>query len=276
MSTKIEEVLTRIEKDRYLISCKCNICNKTFKDLIIGTQHVYMDHPKRENRNVIDNLSWDLQDDLKQWKILQKLKLKRDLIISKLTDENAIKKAEIPEVFEIVRRKVSLSDLIKTLEEELATKEVKSKKAEDEEVAEEEDEEIDERDFEDSDDEEPEEENASNGDIEDEDLAEDEEEDLEDEEEEEEEDEEASSKKAKTQDKVEIINDKAEIPKLIELLEREVDKYLRSIKRVSMADDVKRAVEAKKKKPPNLYKLADQIDYYLGVSKTVQLLKDSL
>jgi len=263
-------VLARIEKDRYLIACKCKLCNKSFKDLLIGSQHVYENHPKREIKNVIENLSWDLQDDLKHWKTLQKLKSKRDVIIARLTDDTAINQAEIPEIIEIVRRQVSISELIKTLQEELTKKEIKPKKKEEadveEEIAEEIDDEIDERDFETSDEEEGEvDEGAATSETEDDlDLSDDEDE------------EESNSKKSKTTGKIEVINDKAEIPKLVELLEREVDKYLRSIKRVIMADDVKRAIEGKGKKRPNLFKLADRLDYYLGVSKAVQILKDSI
>ncbi len=274
MSSKVnrdvDTVLTRIEKDRYLITCKCKICNKSYKDLILGSQHVYENHPKREIKNVIENLSWDLQDDLKQWKALQKLKSKRDVIIARLTDDIAINQADIPEIIEIVRRKVSISELIRTLQEELTKKEDKSQKKEEvnvEEEIEEADEEIDERDFETSDEEVGEiAVNTEISETEDEESI-----DLSDDDEEEE----SSAKKSKSKSKIEVINDKAEIPKLIELLDREVDKYLRSIKRVSMADDVKRAVEGKKKKRPNLFKLADRLDYYLGISKAIQILKDS-
>lgn len=265
MSSRIDDVLTRIAKDRYLITCKCKICNKSFKDIILGSQHIYENHPKREIKNVVENLSWDLQDDLKQWKTLQKLKSKRNAIIARLTDETAINQAEIPEKIEIVRRQVSISELIKTLQEELIKKDIKSKKKEEDEEVDVE-EEIDERDFETSDEDESDVDEGTgtnnNEDKEDIDLSD--------------EDEESPSKKSKSQGKIEVINDKAEIPKLIELLEREVDKYLRSIKRVSMADDVKRALERKSKKRPNLVKLADRLDYYLGVSKAVQILKASI
>ncbi|TFG05144.1 MAG: hypothetical protein EU536_02890 [Promethearchaeota archaeon] len=275
MSIKTDELLTRIEKDRYLISCKCKLCNKQFKDIILGSQHVYDEHPKREIKNVVDNLVWDLQTDLKQWNLLQTLKLKRDAIINRLNDEKAINKAEIPATIEIVRRKVDISELITTLQEELATKEPKAKKKEGEseseetEDAEEEiEEEIDERDFEDASDDSSEDTDSTNNadaELEDDDLLEDEDE-----------DETSGTPKSKSQEKAEIINDRAEVPKLIELLEREVDKYLRSIKRISMADDVKRALDGKKIKRPNLNKLAEQLDYYLGISKAIRILKDSL
>ena len=43
-----------------------------------------------------------------------------------------------------------------------------------------------------------------------------------------------------------------------------------------MADDVKRAAESRGKKRPNLYKLADKIDYYLGIAKAIQILEESI
>ncbi|MHA1264332.1 MAG: hypothetical protein ACTSRS_03775 [Candidatus Helarchaeota archaeon] len=272
MSTRSEnEILADIEKNRYLISCKCKICNKNFKDIILGSQHVYNDHPKRAVRNVIDNLTWDYNNDLRQWTKLQALKAKRDMIITKLTDEYAISEAKIPEIIEIARRNVNITGLIETLLKEMIQKEESSKKKEeDEEIEIEED--IDERDFEitDEDEESNTIEEAVNDDEELEKIINDDEE-LE----ENNEEDNGISPPSTTKNKVEVITNKSEIPKLIELLERELEKYIRRIRRISMAEDVKKALEGKKKKRPNLYKLADQLNYYLGISKAIQILKSS-
>ncbi|HUY00590.1 MAG TPA: hypothetical protein VMV49_13605 [Candidatus Deferrimicrobium sp.] len=274
MSLKVDELLSRIEKDRYLISCKCSICNKPFKDLILGSLHISEDHPKRPIKNVIENLSWDLKEDMKNWDILLSLKEKRDQVIAELKDENAINQAQIPEVIDIARKKVSITKLIGEIQAELSTKEIKPhKKEEAEDIEEEIDEEIDENEFAGSD----EEENKTNSEIEGEEESNEiiDETEAEDEDEtEDEEDEEAESGKSQATGEIEVISNKEEIPNLIRLLENEVDKYLRSIKRVTMASEVIRVRDAKKKRPPMLYKLADQLDYYLGVSKAVQILKE--
>lgn len=268
MSEDQQEFLGQIEKTRYLIPCKCSICSKSFPDIIIGSRHVSEQHPRREKRNVVENLTWDVKSDLKYWEILQSLRIKRDRIISKLKDENAIIQAKIPEVIDIARKKVNVVKLIETLEVDLSKKEEKeSKKDESEEEIEEE---ISESEFdseEESDAEEEGESSAEKGESE-------ESEELEDEYEEEDEDSsEKNVKDSKASQEIEVVTSKEEITKLIELLEREVDKYLRGLKRVSMANEVKRVLESRKGKAPMIDKMEEQLDYYLGVSKAIETLK---
>ena len=268
MSEKEQEFLTQIEKTRYLIPCKCSICAKSFPDLILGSHHVSDQHPKREKKNVIENLTWDIKTDLKHWEILQSLRLKRDKIISKLKDENAIIQAKIPEVIDIARKKVNVLKLIETLEVDLSKKqEAASKKEESEEEVEEE---VHESDFGDSEDDSSAEEGESSAE---ESESEEAEEILDEYEEEGEEASESSTKDSKSSQEIEVITNKEEITKLTELLEHEVDKFLRSLKRIPMAAEVKRVLESKKGKAPMLSKMEEQVDYYLGISKAIEMLK---
>lgn len=49
--SKIEDIELRlklISKSRYLIPCKCVICDKKFEDIIIGGAHVYEKHKDRK------------------------------------------------------------------------------------------------------------------------------------------------------------------------------------------------------------------------------------
>ena len=157
---KPAEIIKNVEKTRYLIPCKCKICNKSFDDLILGTLHISTDHRKREKTNVIDNLSWNVRDDLKKWDVLQELRAKRDLIINKLSDEKAIDQATIPDIVEIQRKKADISEIMKALLSDLEKAEKKpeaAESAEDEEEEEELEEDVDERDFEDSEEEDEEE-----------------------------------------------------------------------------------------------------------------------
>lgn len=272
MSENQQELLSQIEKTRYLIPCKCNICSKSLPDILVGSRHVTDQHPRREKRNVIENLTWDIKNDLKHWEILQSLRLKRDKIISKLKDEDAIIQAKIPEVIDIARKKVNVLKLIETLEVDLSKKEDNaSKKDESEEEVEEE---IRESDFGGSEDESSAEEEESDSSAE-EGESEESEEDLEEYEEEEEGSSESGTKDSKASQEIEVVTSKDEIAKLTELLEHEVDKFLRSLKRVSMAGEVKRVLESKKGKSPMLYKMEEQLDYYLGISKAIETLKYS-
>ena len=262
MSTKSEEILKRIEKDRYLISCKCSICNKSFKDIILGTQHITDEHPKREKNNVIDNLTWDVKDDLKKWEILQELRTKRDEIINMLSDTKAIEGANIPEVVEIQRKKANISGIMSALIADMKKPDEEEAQEEEEEEEEEDiEEELDERDFESSDDDEDTEEDEetsgtkdTNNDIEDD----------ADEETDDEPDDGKGSKKSKGKKR-----------NLCELLEREIEKYSDAIKRLPMASEVEKLIKTKKRNKLRLYKYADQLDYYLGVAKAVSLIKES-
>jgi predicted XRE-type DNA-binding protein len=273
LSENQQEFLNQIEKTRYLIPCKCSICAKSFPDIIVGSRHVSEQHPRREKRNVVENLTWDVKTDLKHWEILQSLRLKRDRIISKLKDDNAIMQAKIPEVIDIARKKVNVLKLIETLEVDLSKKEEKASKK-DESEEEEVEEEIRESDFGGSEDDSSAEEAEADSSAEESESGESEEV-LEEYEEEEEESSESASKDSKTSQEIEVITNKEEITKLTELLEHEVDKFLRGLKRISMAGEVKRVLESKKGKSPMLYKMEKQIDYYLGISKAIETLKYS-
>ncbi len=250
MSSKTDEILKRIEKDRYLIPCKCLICNKSFPDVVLGTHHISKDHPKRKIKNVIDNLSWNIKDDLKKWEILLELKAERDRIINKLNDENAIKQAKIPDIVEIYRKKADISEIMKALIRDFETSEAKQEVEEEEEI-EEIEEELDERDFESSDD-------SEDGN-----------------------EEEISIKSEGEKDENEIEDSKPSTGKkakkrnLCDLLERELEKYVDSIKRLSMASQVEQALKYKNKEKIRLYKLAQQLDYYLGISKAIKIIKAS-
>ena len=239
--------MNQIEKDRYLIPCKCLICNKHYKDLLLGSQHVYEDHTDREKKNVIENLSWDLQFDLKKWEILQQLIAKRDIIISKLSDIYAIEQASIPEVVEIQRKKANISEIMNALLRDLEKKEKTSEDKEIDEEIEDIEEEIDERDFE----------SLETKEIK----------------------EQTSSKKEKDDEKSEAVKStSSKVSKrrnLCELLEREVEKYVDAIKRLTMAEEVDKALSSKKKSQVKTYKLADQLDYFLGVAKAIKIIKES-
>ncbi len=253
MSINSEELLKRIEKDRYLIPCKCKVCNKTFKDVVLGTQHVYDDHPKRDVKNVIDNLTWNLDDDLKKWKVLQVLKVKRDKIINKLSDERAIDAATIPDLVEIQRKNADISGIMQPLLSDLEKTEKPAKKEEatEEEPEEDIEEDLDERDFESS-----------------EDAEEDEEDTEEDTMDSDEEPEELEDEKPRAGQSVKKRN-------LCELLEREIEKYLNAIKRLSMSTEVEKSLSSRKRSQATLDKYEDQLDYFLGVARAVKILKDS-
>lgn len=273
-----QELLTQIEKNRYLIPCKCTICNKPFDDIILGSRHISEKHQKREVKNVIENLTWDVKSDLKNWEILQSLKIKRDTIISRLTNENAIKQATIPEIVEIARRKLNITKLIENLQVDLSKIEAKQTRKEETEDVEDIEEELSEKGFDESE-EGKEEEEYEIEDMEEaskEDEKKEVEEDLIDELEEEGEEIAGSrTQVAQSSGEIETITSPEDIENLAELLDHEVEKYIRSVKRIPMAIEVKRYLESKKGKTPMLYKLADQLDYYLGVSKAALMLRAS-
>lgn len=269
MSSETDEILSRIEKVRYLIPCKCLICNKSFDDIMLGTQHITDTHSKRKVKNVIENLSWDVKDDLKKWVILQELRTTREQTIQKLTDINAIDQAKLPEIVEIQRKKANIAEMLVTLQDELLKSGKEPEKAkETEEVEEgsedlEETEELDEE-FDDSEDE-----------IDEEDLkiAEDEEEieaastDSE--------AEEGSEEEEQEETEVTGAIKKSKKRNLCELLERELEKYVDSIKRLSMASQVEQRLKSKKTDAVKLYKYAEQLDYYLGIAKAIRIIKAS-
>jgi len=278
LSTKQVELLTQIEKNRYLIPCKCTICNKPFDDLILGSRHVSEKHQKREIKNVIENLTWDVKTDLKNWEILQSLRIKRDTIISKLTNENAIKQAAIPEIIEIARKKMNITKLIENLQVDLSKIDAKQTKKEEAEDTEELEEEISEKGFSDSE-EGREEENyeiEEAEEVSEEDQKKEIDEDLINEfEDEGEEITDSETQESPSSGEIETITSTEGIENLAELLDHEVEKYVRSIKRIPMAIEVKRYLESKKGKTPMLYKLGDQLDYYLGITKAALILRAS-
>ncbi|NVM55205.1 MAG: hypothetical protein HWN66_15980 [Candidatus Helarchaeota archaeon] len=242
-----EEVIKNIEKSRYLIPCTCKICKNSFKDIVIATNHIATEHKKREKMNVIENLSWKIQDDLKKWKLLQELRIKRNMIISKLFDENAINQAKIPDIVEIYRKKADISGIMSALMTALEKPEKKLEEGADEAV-EELEEDIDERDFENSegaDKEEEGEENFSEADNE-----------------------ESEEGESKTDQTVKKRN-------LCELLERELEKFLNAIKRLSMSSEVEKSLSSTKKSKAFLDKYTEQLNYFLGVAKAVKIIKDS-
>jgi len=260
LSLNSDELLKQIEKDRYLIPCKCKICNKSFKDVLLGTQHVYDKHPKREIKNVVDNLSWNIEADLKKWEILQILKIKRDKIINKLNDERAIEAANIPSVVEIQRKKADISGIMQPLISNLekakqSVKNSESSANELEEEVEEIEEDIDERDFEGSEDDEEnyeKKEPADSPDIE-------------------------EGVEKEEREEIEENRPKAGQPprkrKLCDLLEREVEKYLNAIKRLNMSSEVEKLFNSRKKSQATLDKYMKQLDYFLGVAKAARILK---
>lgn len=245
-----EEVIKNIEKSRYLIPCTCKICKNSFKDIVIAINHIATEHKKREKMNVIENLSWKIQDDLKKWKLLQELKIKRNMIISKLFDENAINQAKIPDIVEIYRKKADISGIMSALMTALEKPEKKLEEGADEAV-EELEEDIDERDFENSEGEDEEEEEGAKNFSE-----------------AEEDNEESEEGESKTDQTVKKRN-------LCELLERELEKFLNAIKRLSMSSEVEKSLSSTKKSKAFLDKYTEQLDYFLGVAKAVKIIKDS-
>ncbi|MFX1294943.1 MAG: hypothetical protein ACFFD2_08850 [Promethearchaeota archaeon] len=247
MSSTSDEILKRIEKDRYLIPCKCLICEEKFKDVILGSHHIFKKHPKRKIKNVIDNLSWDIKADLKKWEILQELKNKKDFIINTLSDETTIFQARIPDVVEIQRKKANISEIMKALLADFEKKEESLKNGEIEEDIDDIDEEIDERDFESSE----------------EDIADD--------------DEETTIEDAKKQENNKNITSRKTSKKknLCELLERELEKYINNIKRLSMSSQVERIIKTNQSGQTQINRLAKQLDYFLGISKAIKIIKDS-
>jgi len=110
MST--QDSINLIEKQRYLIPCKCKICKKGFQDLMIGQRHVYEDHKDREKPNIIDNLIWNVDDDIKKYHILKKLERERNLILKKLIDEKELEGIKIPNSLKIRTKTYELNSFI--------------------------------------------------------------------------------------------------------------------------------------------------------------------
>ncbi|NHI93341.1 MAG: hypothetical protein EAX96_12720 [Candidatus Lokiarchaeota archaeon] len=116
MSSK--DPLFLIEKQRYLIPCKCKICKKGFQDIMICQRHIFEEHSDREQRNIIDNMVWNVDDDAKKYAILQDLEEHRNLILKKLNDLNEIEKAEIPSKIKIRKTEYELKAFVDSLKSE--------------------------------------------------------------------------------------------------------------------------------------------------------------
>ncbi|MHA1298907.1 MAG: hypothetical protein ACTSO9_05625 [Candidatus Helarchaeota archaeon] len=117
MSIDIQKRLELIKKMRYLIPCTCKICKKTFSDLILGEEHIYEEHKKREKSNVIENLEWNLEEDNRKWRILKEIDEKRNEILNKLRDdESIILSASVPAIFKIGKEKYNLKNIVDGVE----------------------------------------------------------------------------------------------------------------------------------------------------------------
>ena len=68
---------------------------------MLGQNHIFEIHKDRKERNVIINLTWNVEDDAKKYAILQDLEEKRNLILKYINDENKVQDATIPEEFKI-------------------------------------------------------------------------------------------------------------------------------------------------------------------------------
>ena len=110
-----QDSIDLIEKQRYLIPCKCKICKKSFQDLMIGQKHIYEDHKDREKSNIIDNLIWNVDDDIKKYNILKKLEAERNLILKKLTEEKELENIEIPMKLKIKIKEYEIKSFIDSL-----------------------------------------------------------------------------------------------------------------------------------------------------------------
>ncbi|MHA1783776.1 MAG: hypothetical protein ACTSVY_06595 [Candidatus Helarchaeota archaeon] len=111
MNKNLED-LELIEKQRYLIPCKCRICKKGFQDIMLAQRHVFEEHPDRKKKNIIDNIVWNLEDDMKKYRILQDLEAKRNSILKKLNDDREIEKAIIPPLLKIRKKEYQLKSFI--------------------------------------------------------------------------------------------------------------------------------------------------------------------
>ncbi|MHA1145912.1 MAG: hypothetical protein ACTSRW_14315 [Candidatus Helarchaeota archaeon] len=91
-----EKRIKLIQRQRYLIKCKCKICNSVFPDIIEGQIHITDKHPDRTVRDVIKNLSWNIEDDARKYAKLQELEDKRKFLFKQLFDNKKILEASVP------------------------------------------------------------------------------------------------------------------------------------------------------------------------------------
>ena len=112
-----KEAINLIEKQRYLIPCKCNICKKGFSDIMLCQQHINEEHADREKRNIIDNMIWNVEDDTKKYAILQDLEDQRTIILKKINDLNEIEKIDIPVKIKIKNKEYELKSFVNSITE---------------------------------------------------------------------------------------------------------------------------------------------------------------
>ncbi|MHA1377967.1 MAG: hypothetical protein ACTSRG_06260 [Candidatus Helarchaeota archaeon] len=115
MSTDTEKEIIKIKRTRYLIPCKCKICKKKFKDIILATRHINQTHKERKS-NIIENLEWNLEIDNKNWKILNDIEEKRSKILWDLYDDDTILTAKVPKIIKIGKEEYRLRNLVEGLE----------------------------------------------------------------------------------------------------------------------------------------------------------------
>lgn len=113
MSSK--DSITLIEKQRYLIPCKCRICKKGFSDIMLCQRHIFEEHPNREKRNIIDNMIWNVEDDVKKYEILQEMEDQRTEILKKLNDYTLLEKVEIPVKIKIKTKEYELKSFVNSI-----------------------------------------------------------------------------------------------------------------------------------------------------------------
>ena len=104
-----------IEKQRYLIPCKCKICKKGFSDIMLCQRHIFEEHPDREKRNIIDNMVWNVEDDVKKYAILQELEDQRTEILKKINDFTVLEKIEIPTRIKIKTKEYELKSFVNSI-----------------------------------------------------------------------------------------------------------------------------------------------------------------
>ena len=110
-----QDALKLIEKQRYLIPCKCKICKKGFQDIMICQKHIYDEHKNREKANIIENIVWNVDDDVKKYNILKKLEKERNAILKKLTDDRELEGIEVPSTLKIKTKEYGLQAFIESL-----------------------------------------------------------------------------------------------------------------------------------------------------------------
>ena len=110
-----QEQLKLIEKQRYLIPCQCKICKSRFDDIILCQIHIFEEHPDRKNENIVDNMTWNVEADIRRYKILQELEGLRNRILKKLNDPREISESNIPSSIKIKNKEVNVNSFINSI-----------------------------------------------------------------------------------------------------------------------------------------------------------------